>query len=244
MVSVSNIGSDVQQLRIAVTMPELGAERTYELIASGPEQSHIIAAIPVGAVQVQVFAEGASGVVATGARGGLVVPDQQTIVEVPLLEGGPGAPFSTTMVVEFGAIRPGSQSPLEAAKSTPPDDWSALKELIQQRFSEDALLVRATMATLRLDSGASHEVEKLQDLWRGTVTLSVSQGDSEAVASARLGEDSATLDLVPTVDNLAAAFNTNSPAPQWTLSGDPAGNSEPDHVGYVRATVTVQVSRQ
>ncbi len=105
-------------------------------------------------------------------------------------------------------------------------------------------MVDATTATLRLDRTASHEVEKLQDLWRGTVTLSVSQDGSETVASARLGEDSAALDLTPTADNLAAAFDVNSQAPQWTLSGEAAASSEPDDAGYVRATVTLQVSRQ
>ncbi len=129
-VSVSNIGSEVQQLRITVTMPEIGAERAYELPASGPAQSHIIAAIPVGAVQVQVVAQGASGVVATGARSAVVARDQQTMLEVPLVPGGPGAPFSTTMVVDFGEIRPGPQSPLQAAARTEAADWSAFKDAI------------------------------------------------------------------------------------------------------------------
>ncbi len=236
-IAVTDIAAEAQSVRLRVQVPRVEAEESIELPALGSEIEHHIQSLPAGIVQVEAYAEVGAEVIAHGVGAVVVSPGAEGAVRIQLGSvDSPPLVSSTSFEVDLGPLTPGRGSPLQAEGSVPQEPWTAFQALVAAHLGTPA---QYRLATARVDlvPGLDGEIEKLQDLWRGTVALQFVKG-SEVVTAGELvlGEDSPSGVFSETSARLDSVLDPDLLNLTVRIVGSPMFAAEDDHVASVRVS--------
>lgn len=236
-VVVTQVTTGAESLRLEVSVPEAQAQQTIELATSGPELVHRIQSLPTGVVQVQAYAQSTGRVVAHGVGVSAVRAGEAATVQIQLGPvGTPAAVTSPHFELELGPLKPRSASPLQADADVEIVPWGLFQGLVGSQVATPVVYdVLAPRVDLIRANG--QEVEKLQDLWRGTLELKFVNG-SQAVTVGRLvlGEDTTGADFTATSESLGTLLAPDVANLTVRVVGSPKLGGDDDHSASVRVS--------
>ncbi|MCA9552505.1 MAG: hypothetical protein KC933_20900 [Myxococcales bacterium] len=209
---------------------------------------HVVESVPAGRVEVRVEAWRAGTLIQSGAVllqmvDGAIIP-----VTVALHSGGVVEPVvvSAPLTIPIGPLRESDVSGgiLAGSGVVPAADIRTFVDQVEAALGSAPEDARLASARLVVDRAASHEVEKLQDLWRDELDLYASAGDTPVkVASASLGEDTASVELgvvqgVEVPEGLESAHQLTV-----TVSGEARRTFEEEVRGQLNLVITLSAGQ-
>lgn len=241
----SGVATDADALALHVAAEGGGS---YEASMTLAGAQHVVESVPAGRVEVRVEAWRAGTLIQSGAVllqmvDGAIIP-----VTVALHSGGVVEPVvvSAPLTIPIGPLRESDVSGgiLAGSGVVPAADIRTFVGQVEAALGSASEDARLASARLVVDRAASHEVEKLQDLWRDELDLYASAGDTPVqVASASLGEDTASVELgvvqgVEVPEGLESAHQLTV-----TVSGEARRTFEEEVRGQLNLVITLSAGQ-